>query len=71
MAISPMGNFLNFHKREDEILNEDSLDRQFGQSDVYDSSDVILNRNRDPSSRVRDMNNATDGKGTRRKGQWK
>ena len=63
------GKFPNSPERAGGIPNSDSLDRQFGQSDVYDSSAVILNRNRVPGSRVRVKNNDKDGKGTRWKGQ--
>ena len=68
MVLFP-GEFPNFIKREFELLNSESMDSKFGQSDVYGNSIAKLNRNRDPGSMARDKKNATNGKGTRRKGQ--
>ena len=56
-------------KRVDGHLNSESIDRQFGKSDVCDNYIEILNRNRVPGSRAIGKDNARGGKGTRWKGQ--
>ena len=56
------GEFPKYLKRVDGRLNSESADRQFGQSDVYDNSIMLLNRNRGPGSRARGKGNASDGK---------
>ena len=55
--------------RVDGHLNSESIEKQFGQADVYDSTTSILNRNRVPGSRAKGKDNAIDGKGARRKVQ--
>ena len=61
--------FRNSHMAEDEMLNSESDDRQFGRADVYDIDIVSPNRNRVPGSMVRGKDNARDGTGTRREGR--
>ena len=65
----PEGRFPKYLKRAAERLNSESIDRKFGQSDVYDNSIAILNRNRAPGSWAGVKDNARDEKGTRREGQ--
>ena len=64
-----MRGFSSFLKRADAILNSESLDSQFGQSGVYDTSAIALNGNRIPGARARDKNSDRKGKGTGWKGQ--
>ena len=49
----------------DEHLKSDSIERQFGQADVYDGTQVILNHSRIPGSRGKGKDNAREGKGAR------
>ena len=59
------GKFHEYLARVDEHINSEPLDSKFGQSDVYDNYEAILNRNRVPGSRARGKDNARYGKGTR------
>ena len=52
-----------------EHLDADGLEIQFGRSDVYDSTQVIMNSYRVPGSRSKGKDNTREGKGARRKGQ--
>ena len=46
----------------DGHLNSESVEKQIGQSDVYDSTAAVLNRNRGPGSRDTCKDNARDSK---------
>ena len=63
------GELPKYLRRVGEHLNSEPIEKQFGQSDVYDSSASILSRNRAPGSRARCKDNARYSKGKRRKGQ--
>ena len=43
---APQEKFPKYLRREEEHLNPESVEKQFGQSNVYDSTAAILNRNR-------------------------
>ena len=61
--------FSKYLRRVDGHLNSESVEKQFGQSDVYDSTAEIFNRNRFPGSRAKGKDNARSSKGARRNGQ--
>ena len=50
-------------------MNSKCVEKQFGQSDVYDSTQMILNSYRAPGSRAKGTDNPREGKGARLKGQ--
>ena len=54
----------------DELPNSDPTKKQFGNADVYDNTQIILNSTRNPGSRAKGKCNPRDcgkrGKGTRR-----
>ena len=56
-------------RRLDEHLNSESVAKQFGPPDAYDSTAAILSRNRVPGSRANGNDNAREGKGARWKGR--
>ena len=65
----PHGNLVKYIRTIDEHLNSESIDGKFGQSDVYDSTQVIMNSHRIPGSRSKGKDNTRDGKGALREGR--
>ena len=66
---APQEKFANYLRTIGEHLDYGSIEKQFGQSDVYDGTQVILNNYRTPGSRAKGKDNDREGKGARRKGQ--
>ena len=55
--------FANYIRTVDEHLNSEPIEKQIGQADVYDGTQVILNNYRIPGSRAKGKDNAREGKG--------
>ena len=53
--------FEKYIRAVDDHLNSESIEAKFAQSDVCDSTHVILNRNRTPGSRGKGKDNAREG----------
>ena len=62
--VSQVG-FPQYLRRLGERLNSEPIGKQVGPSDVYDSCDVMLNRNLDPCSMTKGKDNDREGSGTR------
>ena len=55
--------FANYISTIDEHFYSKSIKKQYGQADVYDGTQVILNNYRIPGSRAKGKDNAREGKG--------
>ena len=61
--------FPKYLRTADEHVNSESVEKQFGQADVYDSTESILHRHRVPGSRAKCKDNARGSRGELWKGQ--
>ena len=68
-SAAPRDKFSKYIRRIEERLNSGPIEKKFVEADVYDSTAVILNRNRIPGSRGKGKDNARGGKGARWKGR--
>ena len=67
-----MGNLresCNYLMTIEDHLDTDGIEKQFGQSDVFDGTQVIMNSGRIPGSRSKGEDNPRHGKGARWEGR--